>query len=350
MAAVFKKSLPLDQDIATWISNARNAPRLSGLLSEFSALATGAKGTPDFPVTLDYSLLSHDKLAIEFSKVRDKHAGVFNQHFVASLPYVLEEQCRFGAALFEYSKHLNMSESRPSYIYTLGDGPGVMARTLSDISDGKINTLTCSPNIENQVIFEKLKPNNSAHFFLGPFFEVTSDNLASRGIKNFEEGFDVIIEDTTFQMYGKDRTIPIHIALRNLRKDGIFVMLEKFTTPDPSEFIRRETQKDTLFKSRFFHKEKIKEKQETIVNHMNQQLVSLEDMKTTLEKFFSFSVIIWNSGNFYTIASSNDKNKLTRFIECLIPPAIPSDFCYTALPQILLGDSGFSPNFRALAN
>jgi hypothetical protein len=30
----------------------------------------------------------------------------------------------------------------------------------------------------------------------------------------------------------------------------------------------------------------------------------------------------------------------------LIPPAIPEDFCYTTLPEVLIGGSKISPKFR----
>jgi len=333
-------------DIADWLSRARKAPRLSCLLGEFSALASGRKGVPDFPVTLDPGLLAHDQAALDFAEVRARYAGAFNQHFVASLPYALEEQCRFGSAIYEFGRFVSSSQGRPYNVYTLGDGPGVLARSLSDISSGLICTLTCSPNIENQLAFNADRPNGSAHFFHGPFFEVTNNTLHERGIDGFKNGFDLILEDTTFQMYGRERVEPIYLALKNLRADGIFVVLEKFSMDDQEEFHRREVQKDESFKSRFFCQEKIEEKKLTIVKSMDQQLVTLGDMKNALDRYFSYSVVVWNSGNFYTVVSSNNKENITRFVRCLIPPAIPVDFCYIDLPYVLIGNQEFMASFR----
>lgn len=335
-----------DAQIAAYIESARQSPRLTHMLGEFSDLATGRKGAPDFPIVLEPGLLGHDCLSLEYAKVRERHAGTFNQHFIASLPYVLEEQCRFGAALVRYGRWVDETRNRPFDVYTLGDASGVTARSLTDISKGRIRTLNCSPNRENEIAFYQGRPPGNAHFFLGPFFDVSPQTLAERGIDDFRDGFDVIIEDTTFQMYGKSRLEPIRIAARNLRSDGIFVLLEKFWLPDVEEFARRERLKDEGFKARYFSMEKIEEKRQTIVHNMDRQLVTLPELTDSLGQLFSTAVIIWNSGNFYTIAASNDVGNLTRFVNCLTPSATPAAFSHAELPQVLLGDADLPFTFR----
>ena len=335
-----------ETEIAAYIASARQSPRLTHMLGEFSDLATGRKGAPDFPIILDPELLRHDGLSLEYAKVRERHAGTFNQHFIASLPYVLEEQCRFGAALLRYGRRIGETQQRPLDVYTLGDASGVTARSLTDISQGKIRTLTCSPNQENEAAFHQGRPVGCAHFFLGPFFEVSATSLSERGIEDFRDGFDFIIEDTTFQMYGKSRLAPIQIAAQNLRSDGIFVLLEKFWLPDVEEFARRERQKDDEFKARFFSHEKIEEKRQTIVHNMDRQLVTLAELTDAIGQIFSTAVIIWNSGNFYTIAASNDAGNLLDFVNCLTPSATPPEFQYAELPQVLLGDRDLPFAFR----
>lgn len=335
-----------NEDVQAYLDEVRNAPRITSLLSEFSDLATGRKGAPDYPIAFDPSLLGHDALSLQFAEVRDRHAGVFNQHFVTSLPYVLEEQCRLGAAMVRYGEHLSAQANRPLDVYTLGDASGVTARSLAEFGEGRIRTLTCSPNAENEAAFMAGRPNGHAHFFLGPFFEVTADSLAQRGISDFQNGFDIVIEDTTFQMYGRSRLVPIQLAARNLRDDGIFIMLEKFNQTDHSEFLRRERQKDDDFKALFYSQEKIEQKRQTIVNNMDNQLVTLEEFTATLKRLFSSAVVFWNTGNFYTIAASNDAENLQRFVAGLIPAPIPDAFRYIDLPHVLFGEPGFAPTFR----
>lgn len=336
-----------ETELTDYISAARNSPRLTTMYGEFSDLATGRKGAPDNPVILDPDLLGHDALCLRFANVRERHAGVFNQHFIASLPYALEEQCRFGAAILKYSWLINDIQKRPLDLYTLGDASGVTARSLSDISDGKIRTLTCSPNPENQVVFHEGRPGKNAHFFLGPFFEVSPDSLVRHNIDGFESGFDIIVEDTTFQMYGKHRLAPIKIVSKNLREDGIFIFLEKFSHANKEEFFRRENQKDYEFKIRFFSIDKIEEKKVNIVNDMDNNLATLDEFRECIADEFSFAVMIWNTGNFYKIAASNNLENLRNFVRCLTPSAIPDEFNHAALPAIFVGDEDLVFSFRA---
>lgn len=335
-----------EAEIATYLESARQAPRITSMLGEFADLATGRKGRPDYPIALDPSLLGEDTAALRFSEVRDRHAGVFNQHFITSLPYVLEEQCRFGAAVLDYADWLQQTDQRPLDYYALGDAAGVMGRALAECGNGRIRSLTCSPNAENEQVFDKGRTSHDAHFFLGPFFDVCPQSLKQRNMEKFSSGFDLIFEDTTFQMYGRCRRIPIALAMRNLRHDGIFVMLEKFSHPDPDEFLRREQQKDEDFKSRFYSTEKIEQKKKTIVHGMDQQLVTLDQYRSIASDLFEHAAIIWNTGNFYTIAASNSRERLAHFISRLIPPAIPKVFCYMDLPQAFIGSPGQPYAFR----
>lgn len=335
-----------EADITAYIAKARNAPRITSMLGSFSDLVTGRKGRPDYPITLDETLLGHDMAALRFADIRARHAGVFNQHFVTSLPYVLEEQCRFGAAVLDYAEWLHEQERRPLDYYGLGDASGVMGRALAEAGAGKIRSLTCSPNIENEDVFYTGRTSAQANFFLGPFFEVTPQSLVERGMSHLSAGFDIIFEDTSFQMYSRERRIPIALAARNLRSDGIFVMLEKFAQFEEQEFIRRERQKDDQFKVRFYSEEDINEKRLSILNRMDSQLVTLEEYENELSGLFSHAVAVWNSGNFYAVAASNTVERLTKFVSQLTRPAIPDAFRYLELPKVILGEPKVPYVFR----
>lgn len=237
--------------IQRYVEAARTAPRLTTCFDDFGELVRGDQGVPRHHVALDAKLLHHDRPAMEFAAVREAYSGHFSRHFVASVPFVLEEQCRMGAALLGYGRCLRDSTSGSVSVYTLGDGPGVMARALSTASAGDIATLNCSPNPDSRDQFLG-QPADNSFFFLGPFFDLTGERRAAVGNGIFRSGFDVLIEDTTFQMYGRDRLAPIALATRHLKPGGILILHEKLMQPDPDDFRQREAQKDESFKARYF--------------------------------------------------------------------------------------------------
>lgn len=330
--------------ISDYLERANSAFRLRNIAA-FARIAQGLDGAPMRQVKLDASLLGHDKSCLEYSVVRNRYAGAFNAHFVASLPYVLEEQCRMGAALLEYCLRRCGPDPAHVSVYTLGDGAGVLARTLADMSQGRIRTLNCSPNIENQIAFDDDRP-DGAHFFHGPFYEVALSSLSARGISDFPNGFDVILEDTTFQMYGPERLEPLLLAQRNLKPNGIVILLEKLAQEDPAEFERREAQKDLEFKSRFFAADQIAQKRLLLVSEMNGQLVTLNQLRKALESIFSHGLVTWNSGNFYGILAGNDPEALLQLCSSLVKPAIPSRYAHHELPLPLFGSFPRTPAFR----
>lgn len=324
--------------------------RLGSALESFGRLATGAEGAPRRPARADPEILGQDRRCLDYADVRARNAGPFNEHFVASLPYSIEEQCRMGSALLDHGLALAGRRGGHADFYFLGDGPGLTGRTVAECSAGRIRTLTCSPNSENRVEFDRRRA-DEAHFFHGSFLDVSPATLAERdGLAGFAGGFDLIFEDTTFQMYGKERREPILLARRNLRPGGIFLFLEKFAHEDSQEFLRRERQKDEGFKARFFDAEQIVQKRTRIVQGMDSQLVTLEEMGAVLSQLFSHAVVIWNSGNFHTIAASDSPDALNELVGRLVPPAIPATFQYVELPLALTGVWQETPRFRAHAH
>lgn len=336
----------LEPAVAHYLDRAKNAPRLTVLATNFGDLASGASGQPRKPVQLDPALLGYDAEALAFAAAHRQRAGTFNAHFVASVPYILEEQCRFGAALWRYGLELARRYGRPANVYTLGDAAGVTARALTQVANGSIHTLTCSPTKENRGQFFARGAPEGAAFFLGPFFAVTPTGLLEAGIVGFEQKFDVVVEDTTFQMYGPERYEPIALARRNLRDEGIFVLIEKIRHDDPEEYLRRERQKDEDFKARYFADSQISEKRATILDHMQKMEASLGELTDALRQHFAAAVITWNSGNFYTIAASADVANLLSLVRGMLPPAIPAEFCYEMLPRTLFGIESGNVEFR----
>lgn len=321
-------------NLERYISAARKSIRLEHLFPVFAKIANGDAGVPLHVVRYNPDLFDRDPAILAYAEHREIFAGPFNRHFVASLPYVLEEQSRMGSALLTYLLEISIREDRPARLYTLGDGAGVTARTVTSMAMGRIISLNCSPNPENAIEFASNCP-EGAHFFLGPFWELTPEKLTQIAQSVFRDGFDVIVEDTTFQMYGKEREEPLSLALRHLKENGILIAIEKFMHPLHDEFCAREAQKDNDFKSHHFTQDQINEKRSTILKKMDRQLVTLDQFAVALSRFFEHGVVTWNSGNFSTVASSNAGENLSRLVELLGKPAIPANFLYGQIPRDL---------------
>lgn len=101
-----------------------------------------------------------------------------------------------------------------------------------------------------------------------------------------------MIEDTTFQMYSPNRAKQIEFAKQKLKGDGIFLFLEKFRCKDLEEYRRREEQKHVLFKPIYFSQSEIKSKGKEVLNLMNRNEVSIEDMAAAVRLHFKHCYMI----------------------------------------------------------
>ncbi|MDR6100486.1 tRNA (cmo5U34)-methyltransferase [Agrobacterium larrymoorei] len=317
------------------INNWTTAPRLNAFASFFEETASGRSGMPDLGDVLpDIELIGRDLDCRIFLDSYRRLWGAFDAHYFASIPFRLEEEARLGSAVLRYIQNLWAREERAALVYTLGAGTGCLARTLARIGDGRALTLNCSPTPANRVSFHAKRGSEHAHFFLGSFFELDASRYASDpSLQLFKDGFDVLIEDTTFQMYGPDRAAQVAFIAPRIRRDGVLIQVEKISHPDPDTYARRERQKDEQFKSRYFSRTQIDSKKSEVLNTMEKCEVSLDTSIAALSTHFSFSAVTWNSGNFYTIVSSNSLETLGIIVQLLIPPAIPLEFCYEKLPR-----------------
>lgn len=230
---------------------------------------------------------------------------------------------------------LKYANRRPEglLLYSLGTAEGTMARALSELSEGKIRSLCCSPNHENQECFMAYGDPRDCDFFLGPFHRLTKDHLrVSAKLPEAANGFDVIFEDTTFQMYSPNRPTQIEFVRHHLKDDGVLILLEKFQAIDHAEFKRREHQKDYGFKARYFPPSDIWEKAEHVLSVMHQNQVTLDQMKEALSLHFKHVAVTWNSGNFYALAASNCSDNLRSYLADMSPVAIPREYLY--VPEI----------------
>ncbi|MBB3386239.1 MULTISPECIES: class I SAM-dependent methyltransferase [unclassified Rhizobium] len=315
-----------------FIAECDRAPRLNELSEFFSTTASGQAGKPIRQPKLDRRFFPPDLTFRRFSALHPLRQGPFDQHYLSSIPYRFEEECRMGCAILKYMR----ARKRKLKLYTLGAAEGTMARVIAELADGRVEALSCSPNIENLRSFYAYGVPSHAMFFHGPFHHLTPQKIQNDDkLRTFAGGFDIIVEDTTFQMYSPNRFDQIRFVSQHLKSHGLFIFIEKFTHEDDEEYRRRERQKDHGFKARFFSAADIRAKEETVLTHMNRNEVSLVEIRETLRHFFGHTIVIWNSGNFYTLVASNDAENLELFLSRLYPAPIPAEYVYADLPYRL---------------
>lgn len=335
-------------DINQYISVAQRSPRLTTLFDQFSRLADGSMGAPRVsPLGIDGTLVRNDALTLHFHKHYSRLAGTFTAHFAASVPYAVEEECRVGTAIWLSVVGFPKRKIRPLTLYTLGSAEGVIARTVASLSRGAVRSISCSPNVENYREFFRKGAPPSAKFFHGPFFDLIRQIASGDpAYAEFRSGFDFIIEDTTFQMYSKERRAPLSLISTVLKDDGLLLLVEKLRHKDPLEYARREEQKDLSHKSRYFLADEVEAKRKSILTMMYRRQVTLESLCSDLKSIFAHCALLWNSGNFYCLAASHSADAIARFVRLLTPPNVPPSFCYEKIPRRLFGLRRVGLSFR----
>jgi tRNA (cmo5U34)-methyltransferase len=312
----------------------RHAPRLTSFFDFFEQTARGSANQPDLDIPLaNVELLGFDVGCLTFWDTHRRLWGNFDSHYFASIPYRLEEECRLGSTIFDFGLRTWARAGRSTTVYTLGAGAGTLSRTLAKLGDGRFKTLTCSPTPANRISFLSHRPGPDAHFYLGAFFELDDERYATdENLAPFRDGFDVLLEDTTFQMYGPNRVEQLAVIAPRIRPDGLLIQVQKVNQQDSEEYARRERQKDDVFKARFFSAAQIAGKRRDVLDTMDDQQVDLEASIAALAEYFAYTVVTWNSGNFYTIVSSGSLSVLRSFVMSMISPAIPEEYCCEHLP------------------
>lgn len=262
-------------------------PRINSMANFFSDTAAGIKHMPQQVYHSDLRIFRNNQEVMDFYQLHNKLQGNFDKHFFSSIPYILEEECRLGSTIIKYLT--DMEGTR--YVYTLGTAEATMARTIGILGKGKIKTFSCSPTKENEEVFYLNGASGHSKFMVAPYYEISNENI--KDLFPDYQGFDIIIEDTTFQMYSNERNKQIAFIKKKLKSDGIIGFVEKFTMEDDIEYRLREDQKDLLFKRLYFTSAEIEDKRSEILEQMDTGEVTLSVFKGALRYYFKYAVIIW---------------------------------------------------------
>ncbi|HDS1695277.1 MULTISPECIES: class I SAM-dependent methyltransferase [Pseudomonas] len=298
------------------------------LAEHFHSLATGASQVPS------QSLDSHLKSQIDDPQVLEYHdrllagAGPLFSHFLASVPYVLEELSRIGVTLSRLVSAYPPRAGQRYSIFEVDAFDGSNGRALAGQSQGLILSLTSSPNRANQIAFERYADPALSHFYPHSFFKMNTKLLQKPEYKAFSQGFDFIYEMAAFQFYNRNRAQQIAHIKRFLKPSGLAFFLEKLNHPDSEEYLRREKIKDEVFKTRYFKVEEIRWKRQQMLVQMQNGQVTMEELVGALSARFKHVHLLWNSSNFCEFVASDDEQRIERFLKLLGPVVQPPGFCF----------------------
>lgn len=324
------------------------SPHLHEIADFFTQVAEEKLGVPKRLPEANLQLLVPDPLTKRFAKQHQQRQGPFDRHYYASIPYRLEEDCRLGSALLRYADTQQFTAC-PLMIWALGAAEGTTFRTVSELANGQIKTLCTSPTKENQRSFHAHGTPSNSTFLLLPFHHFTKDLIRQRkDLGQFDIGFDIIVEDTCFQMYCRNRTQQIQHVSQHLKPGGLLIFVEKFRHMNAQAFALRERQKNFGYKAAFFDPSEINGKSQRILNIMHQNCVTLNAMVDAIARTFHYCILTWNSGNFCTLIAGNRFDNLAQFVSSMDPPAIPFEYVYEKTPTLLLGPrDGFIRFYQA---
>ncbi|MCU7249863.1 class I SAM-dependent methyltransferase [Pseudomonas koreensis] len=298
------------------------------LAEHFHSLATGASQVPL------QSLHSHLRSQIDDPHVLDYHdrliagAGPLFSHFLASVPYILEELSRVGVALTRLAQASPREAGETFSLFEVDAFDGANGRALAGHSQGLIRSLTASPNRANQIPFEQHADPALSRFYPQSFFKVSPALLQTPEYQSFSQGFDFIYEMAAFQFYTRDRDRQIAHIRQFLKPGGLAFFLEKLNHPDPQEYQRREQIKDEAFKTRYFSEEEIRWKRQQMLEQMQNGQVTLEELVSALSARFKHVHLLWSSSNFCELVASDDSQQIERFLGLLGPVVQPAAFCF----------------------
>ncbi|MCR6477338.1 class I SAM-dependent methyltransferase [Variovorax sp. ZS18.2.2] len=303
----------------------------------FDDLATGKTQVPRQSVRTRIPDRIADSEVLKYHDLVVERAGPLFTHFLASVPCILEEMSRVGVALERLVQSSHDAPKRVFGFYEVDAFDGTNGRALATYSQGKIKTLTSSPNQANQQHFDRFADPERSQFCPQSFLRIDAGVLREEtSFPEFREGFDFIYETAAFQFYGQDREQQIGHVSKLLKPDGLIFFLEKLNHPDQAVYELRERAKDDLHKLHYFTPEEVAWKRNQMLTQMHNGQVEFDVLLRAIRSQFAHVYLLWNSTNFYEFVASNDADRIARFVSILGLPAIPAEFCFEAdLPRKL---------------
>lgn len=279
----------------------------------FSDVVTG-KSDKFKPVKPYSPIMKNNKAQENFNKEYSKFKGNFDEHIATSIPGFRDVQVKKGRAIID-------ALPEGGLVIDIAGSEGGLNKSITKISKGKIKTINLDVNKDMQAAHNN-NPVKGAEFKLGAFFNDYEEDgfTAKRWIP--ENKADVVHESMGFQFMSPQRELHIKEVKDNyLKGDGMLIVEEKVGNPKWEE---NEIKKDKDFKSRFYTKEQIEEKNKAVKvsdfdanEGMAGNMVTEEKLLRDLGSNFNYIQQYWDAGNFKGYVASNDKVKIDRFMKSI---------------------------------
>ena len=272
----------------------------------FSSVVTGenSKYIPLNTYEYDYTFSRPEE---SFRQDYQPRLGKFDKHISTSIPTFRDIQIKKGSAIVE------MYSGKDILVYDLGGSEGGFVKSITSTSTGTIETINLEAN-EDMVNAHNFNPVENSQAIQEAFFE-GFDNIPKHVPTNKAE---VVHESMLFQFITPQRELFIDEIIENyMTKDGIFITEEKFQSANKEEYDTNERFKNENHKAKYFSKDQIKSKGDTVLVGMKENQAMLEDYISLLKRKFKYVEIYWSSGNFKGIIASDNKSKVDEFLNNL---------------------------------
>lgn len=235
-------------------------------------------------------------------------AGQFTSHIRKSIPnYELAEKATINALS-------RIDFDNDSLLLDIGASEGTFAILLNNICKNRFKTHNLDPNNEMQSIFEKLNNGNSQNVFVKKAF--------GEGFGEFEgfypiRAYDIIRESMTFQFISNNRQLQYLTVSNALRDGGVFITQSKCFKMVAAEYLQKEAEKDK-YKALSFTPEQMTRKKTSILEGMEQNMVTDEETELHLSNSFLGFYRYWDSCNFHGWIAYNDvkgQQKARNFLD-----------------------------------
>jgi ubiquinone/menaquinone biosynthesis C-methylase UbiE/GNAT superfamily N-acetyltransferase len=243
-----------------------------------------------------------------------KHSGNFDEHISKSIPTFKETQVRKGDAIVK-------SYPDGARVLDIGASEGSLMKTVSALSDGKIETVSLDPNPDMAKFFREKSEVPGASYVEEAFLNGFKDGDKEVPAYKPTEKFDVVHEAMVFQFISPEREAQIAEAKRLMKPEGVLLIEEKVKNP---AWAANEAKKDRSYKDKYFSKAELAEKdkrvgfqqakQETKAVGMVDNMVEQTTLEELLSKNFSDVVQYWDSGNFKGYAASDSRAALDTLV------------------------------------
>ena len=240
----------------------------------------------------------------KFNEVFNKYEGDFDKHIATSIPMYREMQLITGDAIvkaYEDKKH--------PYLIDIAGSEGTWAKAITECSGGTIHTEVVDCNEQMHEAFIKLRAPLGCNYFNGAFLESPNDTQVFKP----EMPADVVHAGMAFQfMPFSRRTCIAEVKNSYLNEDGLFLIEEKVIPNQPREWFQNETLKNE-FKKMYYSEEAIRQKQNSVVNNMDANLIRQDDLYGVLCLHFKHVHQYYSAGNFIGFACSDKKDTINNF-------------------------------------